>query len=74
MRAFSVLVSLGVVLSEATPRDPGALVAAPLFFAAGVAHPVIAKGPVWFVCDSPRGIYPQIPDCEVPWREVTASE
>lgn len=44
-----------------------AVVDVPLYFAAGVVALTLA-------CDSPRGIFPQIPDCDVSWREVTATE
>ena len=71
MRLGLILLTLGFVLAEASPSDP---IAPPLYFAAGVAHPATAKGSVWFVCDSPRGIYPQTPDCDVPWRDVTATD
>jgi|GEM_PF-2834463 len=74
MRRFLAILSLAAVLPNATRGDGMSIADGGLYFEAGVQHPAIARGPVWFVCDSPRSIYPQIPDCDVPWREVTASE
>ncbi len=29
---------------------------------------------LWLMCDSPRGIYPQVPTCDVPWRTIPAPQ
>lgn len=46
---------------------------------AGPAPPPVAQGQppgqpgTWYYCDSPRGYYPYVPQCQASWRAVPAS-
>lgn len=57
------------------PPDPDAGMrgfAPPLSLRAGPGGS--APMTLWLVCDSPRGIYPQVPTCDVPWRTLPAGQ
>ena len=38
-----------------------------------VSGPPPAQSQTWYYCDNPRGYYPYVQSCPIPWREVPAA-